>query len=79
MTSLAGISEIKPVHNVQKIPVLRPPFGLPKSGLIREVVLRNIQYIMYRLEAKKRNLRKEPEASVASGGFLIVKISLLSL
>ena len=35
---------------------------------------------MYRLEAKKRNLRiKEPEASVASGGFLIVKISLLSL
>ena len=22
-----------------KIPLLRPPFGLPKSGLIREVVL----------------------------------------
>ena len=22
-----------------KIPILRPPFGLPKSGLIREVVV----------------------------------------
>ena len=35
---------------------------------------------MYRLEAKNRNLRNiEPEASVASGKFLIAKISLLSL
>ena len=35
---------------------------------------------MYRLEAKKRNLHnKEPEASEASGLFLIVKIYLLSL
>ena len=25
--------------NHSRIPVLRPPFGLPKSGLIREVVL----------------------------------------
>ena len=34
-----------PVHCIyvyeieSKIPILRPPFGLPKSGLIREVVL----------------------------------------
>ena len=35
---------------------------------------------LYRLEAKKRNLRNlEPEASVASGRFLIAKISLHSL
>ena len=25
--------------NYSKIPILRPPFGLPKSGLIKEVVL----------------------------------------
>ena len=35
---------------------------------------------MYRLEVIKRNLRNsEPEVSVASGGFLIAKISLCSL
>ena len=35
---------------------------------------------MYRLEARKRNIHnKEPEASAASGGVLIAKISLLSL
>ena len=35
---------------------------------------------MYRLEAKKRNLcKQEPEASVASGGLSVAKISLLSL
>ena len=35
---------------------------------------------MYRSEAKKRNLRNyEPETSIASGLFLIVKFSLLSL
>ena len=34
----------------------------------------------YRLEAKKRNLcNQEPEARVARGGFLIAKISLLSI
>ena len=34
----------------------------------------------FRLAAKKKNLRSlEPEASVASGRFLIAKISLLSL
>ena len=25
--------------NYSEIPILRPPFGLPKNGLIREVVL----------------------------------------
>ena len=35
---------------------------------------------MYRFKAKKRNLRNlEPEARVASGGFLIAKISHLSI
>ena len=37
-------------------------------------------FTLYRLEAGKRNLRsEEPEASVASGGFLIAKISLTNL
>ena len=42
--------------------------------------MQSITDTLYRLEAMKRNLRNsEPEVSVASGGFLTVKISLLSL
>ena len=43
-----------------KIPLLRPPFGLPKSGLIREVLLiLNISYGKYHLEKEKYGLNSE--------------------
>ena len=43
-----------------KIPLLIPPFGLPKRGLIREVLLiLNISYGKYHLEKEKYGLNSE--------------------
>ena len=44
-----------------KIPILRPPFGLPKSGLISEVVLilNTITYGKYDLGLAKTGLNSE--------------------
>ena len=33
------MAELQPLNVYSKIPLLRPPFGLPKSGFISDVVL----------------------------------------
>ena len=44
-----------------KIPILRPPFGPPKSGLISEVILilNTISYEKYHLGLAKTGLNSE--------------------
>ena len=55
--------------------LIKPSFNVVDLVLVTQWVI-----FKYELETKKRNLPNlEPEASVASGGFLIAKISLLSL
>ena len=57
--SVRGITALQCIYS--KIPILRPLFGLPKSGLISEVVLisNTISYRKYHLGVAKTGLNSE--------------------